>query len=134
MPDKYNYIGRGNQRKVIVYSKEYNVDNGAGVTDDDVVCNLPYEARVVSVRAIYTEATPGSGADSANFKIGVSAGDGSIVAATALQNSKSIGATTTATVASELLPANTTLWTRHTGVAVTVAGKYRLQIVLLPKP
>lgn len=134
MPEKFPYLGRGNQRKIVVTSKEFNIDNGAGTTDDDVLCNLPFECQVVSVRAIYTVATDTTGAASANFKLGIAAAGDTIVAATALTAAKAIGATTTATIASDILAANTTLWVRHTGVAATEVGNYRVQVTLLPKP
>lgn len=134
MADKYSYIARGNQRKIVVTSKEFNIDNGAGTTDDDVLCNFPFECRVVNVRAIYTVATDTAGAASANFIVGIAAAGATIVAATPLQVSKAIGATTTATVLADLLAADTTLWVRHTGIAATEVGNYRVQVVLLPKP
>ena len=134
MAQKYSYVGRGNQRTIVVTSKEFNIDNGAATTDDDVLCNLPFECQVVSVRAIYTVATDSSGSASANFKLGTSAGGDSIVAATALEISKAVGGTTTATVVADRLAASTTLFCRHTGVAATEAGNYRVQVTLLPKP
>lgn len=136
MPSKkYPYIGHGTQRYYhIMTPAAFNIDNGAGATVDYQLCNLPCDARIVDVRAIYSEATDTSGAASANFKLGVSAGDNTIVAATALEVSKAIGATTTATIASDLLPANTTLWIRHTGVASTEVGQYFVQVLILPKP
>jgi hypothetical protein len=134
MAEKYNYIGRGNQRKIVVFSKEFNIDNGAATTDDDVLANLPFEADIVDVRAVYTVATDSSGAASANFKLGVAAGGDTLVAATALAVDKAIGATTAATIVLSRLPASTTLWVRHTGVAATEAGNYRVQVTLLPKP
>lgn len=134
MPAKYPYIGRGNQRNIVVTSKEFNIDNGAAATDDDVLVNLPYDCQVIAVRAIYTVATDTAGAASANFKVGVSAGGATIVGATALEVSKAIGGTTSGTVLADHLPANTTLFVRHTGVAATEAGNYRVQVTLLPKP
>ncbi len=132
---KYPFIGRGNQRMIVLMSnEEFNIDNGAGTTDDDNLCNLPFECQVIDVRAIYTVATDTAGAASANFKVGIAAGGDTIVAATALAAAKAIGATTTATIVSDVLPANTTLWVRHTGVASTEVGNYRVQVTLLPKP
>jgi hypothetical protein len=134
MAEKYNYIGRGNQRKIVLFSKEMNIDNGSGTTEDDVLANLPFEADLVDVRAVYTVATDGAGAEAANFKLGVTAGGATLVGATALAISKAIGDTTAATILVSRLPANTTLWVRHTGVAATEAGNYRVQVTLLPKP
>lgn len=135
MPNKTPYIARGNQRLIHVLTPAaFNIDNGAGATSDVQLCNLPFDAYVVDVRAIYSEATDTTGAASANFKLGTSAGGATIVAATALAVSKAIGATTSATVLADLLPANTTLWVRHTGVASTEVGQYFVQVLLMPKP
>ena len=68
-----------------------------------------------------------------SLELGVAAGGATIVAATALEISKAIGDYTTATVVSDILPANTTLWVRHTGVASTEVGQYYVQVVLMPK-
>lgn len=133
--NKTPYIARGNQRTIILLTPAaFNVDNGAGTTADYQLCNLPFDAYIQDVRAIYSEATDTAGAASANFKLGVAAGGATIVAATALEVSKAIGATTVATIASDYLPANTTLWVRHTGVATTEVGQYYVQVILVPKP
>ena len=135
MANKFPYIGRGNQRLIhLATPAAYNVDNGAGTTVDYQLGNFPFDCYLVDVRAIYSEATDTTGAASANFKLGVAAGGATLVAATALEAAKAIGATTTATIAVDYLPANTTLWVRHTGVASTEVGQYFVQVVLLPKP
>lgn len=134
MANQFPFVARGNQRYNVVTSKEFNIDNGAATTDDDVLLNLPFECRLISVRAIYTVATDTTGAASANFKLGVAAGGATLVAATALEVSKAIGATTSGTILVDVLPANTTLWVRHTGVAATEVGNYRVQVTYLPKP
>ncbi len=128
------YVGRGNQRLFSRVSKQFNIDNGAGTTDDDQIGNFPFDCYIADVRAVYQEATDSSGAAGANFKLGVTAGGATLVAATALEVSKAIGDTTIATVVLDYLPANTTLWVRHTGVAATDAGTYYVQVLLLPKP
>ena len=130
----FPYIGRGNQRNVVLKSITFNIDNGAGTTIDDQICNLPYDAWIQDVRAIYTEATDTTGAQAANFKLGVAAGGATLVAATACTVATAIGGTTVATPLAVLLPANTTLWVRHTGVAATEVGQYFVQVILLPKP
>lgn len=135
MSNKTPYVARGNQRMILLQTPAaFNIDNGAGATADYQLCNLPFDAYIEDVRAIYSEATDTTGAASANFKLGVAAGGATIVGATALEVSKAIGATTTTTILSEVLPANTTLWVRHTGVATTEAGQYYVQVLLIPKP
>jgi len=130
----YPYIGRGNQRNVCLKSITMNIDNGAGATTDDQICNLPYDAQILDVRAIYTEATDTTGAASANFKLGIAAGGATIVAATPLTAATAIGGTTAGVVVAPFLPANTTLWVRHTGVATTEVGQYFIQVTLIAKP
>jgi len=133
--NKTPFIARGNQRAMhMITPAAFNVDNGAGTTVDYQLCNLPFDAYLQDVRAIYSEATDTTGAASANFKLGVTAGGATLVGATALEAAKAIGATTIATIASDFLPANTTLWVRHTGVASTEVGQYFVQVILVPKP
>lgn len=135
MSNKYPYIGRGNQRTIVLKTPAaFNIDNGSGTTADYQLGNFPFACRIQDVRAIYSEATDTAGAASANFKLGVAAGGATLVAATALEVSKAIGATTVATIVSDLLPANTTLWVRHTGIAATEAGQYYVQVILVPEP
>lgn len=134
MPTKTPYVARGNQRTNVIKSIIFDIDNGSGVTVDDQLLNLPYAAYITDVRAVYTEATDASGVELGSFALGVAAGGATLVAATALTVSKAIGATTTAAIVSDLLPANTTLWVRHTGVAATDAGKYYVQVTYIPKP
>lgn len=131
----YPYIARGNQRYQVVKSIEFNIDNGSGTTVDDVIlANLPSDAKIVSVQAVYTEATDTAGAAGANFKLGTTAGGNGIVAATNLTASKAVGGTTSATIASDTLAAGATLFVRHTGIAATEAGKYFVQVVYMLKP
>lgn len=134
MAKKTPYIARGNQRENLVKSGVFNIDNGAGVTVDETLLNVPYDIYLTDVRAIYTEATDTTGAASSNFKLGTSAGGSTLVAATALAAAKAIGATTTATITLDYLPANTTLWIRHTGIAATEVGQYFVQVSYIPKP
>lgn len=130
------YVARGNQRSFVVTGRTtFNIDNGGGATADDAsIGPFPFACHVIGVRAVYTQATDTAGVANANFKLGVSAGDDSIVAATALEVSKAVGAYTQAAIASAYVPANTTIWTRHTGVAATETGEYFIQAVIMPVP
>jgi len=132
---KYGYIGRGYQRCVILRTPIQNIDNGSGVTADHVLfANLPVDAYVLNVQAVYTEATDTAGAASANFKLGTAAGGAQVVAATALEAAKAVGSTTTSTIVSGFVAAGGTLFARHTGIAVTEAGQYYLQVIVLLQP
>lgn len=134
--DKYPYVGRGNQRVIVLRSTTpYNIDNGAGTTVDEVLSGgFPFETIIVDARAVYTEATDTTGAASANFKLGVAAGGATLVAATALEAAKAVGSYTLATPLAVPIPANTPIFVRHTGVAATEVGQYYVQVTLLPKP
>jgi hypothetical protein len=131
----FPYIARGNQRYLALRSKTFNIDNGSGTTDDDVIfSNLPTDAVVVSVQAVYVEATDTAGAASANFKLGTTAGGNGIVGATALEVSKAVGAVTSATLTANKIAAGGTLFARHTGVATTQPGQYYLSVLVMLKP
>lgn len=133
--NKFPYVARGDQRIEWFRSKTYNIDNGSGTTDDDVIfSDLDKDAYVVHVRAVYVEATDTAGAASANFSLGTAAGGATVVAATALEVSQSVGDATVATIAAGLVSAGGALFARHTGIAATEAGQYYLQVGVLIKP
>jgi hypothetical protein len=136
MAAKFPYIARGNQRTFVATTRTtFNVDNGAGTTaDDGSVGPFPFDCYIVDARAVYTEATDTAGAASANFKTGITAGGATLVAATALEGAKAIGGYTLAVPLNVLVPANTTIFTRHTGVATTEVGQYFVQYTILPAP
>lgn len=130
MGTKDTYILRGDQKYHTLRSKTFNVDNGSGTTDDDVIfADLPFDVYIENVKAVYVEATDTAGAEAANFKLGTTAGGNGIVGATALQVSKAVGSSTSATITSNIIAAGTDLFARHTGVATTQPGQYYLQVV-----
>jgi len=133
----YPYRAAGNQRYILLRSKTFNIDNGSGTTDDDVLfSDFDVDAYVMHVRAVYVEATDTAGAASANFKLGTAAGGATVVAATALEVSKAVGAATVASLVSggEMVAAGGALFARHTGIAATEAGQYYLQVLVMLKP
>lgn len=134
--NRFGLVARGNQRTFIATTRTtFNIDNGAGTTADDAsVGPYPFDCFIVGARAVYTEATDTSGVATATFTTGISAGGATLVAATALEVSKAIGGYTAATPLAVAVPANTTIWTRHTGVAATEAGQYFVEYQILPKP
>jgi len=124
------YILRGDQKFETFRSKTFNIDNGAGTTDDDVIfSDLPFDVEIDEVRAVYVEATDTAGAASANFKLGTTAGGDGVVAATALAAAKAVGSVTSAVLVSPKVLAGSALFARHTGVATTEVGQYYLQVV-----
>lgn len=126
---KGTYVLRGDQKYHVFRSKTFNIDNGSGTTDDDVIfADLPFDVYIETVKAVYVEATDTAGAEAANFKLGTTAGGTGVVAATALEVSKAVGSSTSATLASNRINAGTDLFARHTGVATTQPGQYYLQV------
>jgi poly(3-hydroxyalkanoate) synthetase len=134
--NKWPFRGAGNQRLISHRTlTPYNIDNGAGTTIDEVLTSgFPFDSYLVDVRASYTEATDTTGAASANFKLGITAGGATLVAATALEAAKAIGSYTLGTPLAVLIPANTPVFVRHTGVATTEVGQYHVEALFLPKP
>lgn len=132
----FPFRAAGNQRTFVATTRTtFNIDNGSGTTADDAsVGPFPFDCYITAARAVYTEATDTAGVASANFKTGITAGGATLVAATALEISKAIGGYTEATPLDVIIPANTTIFTRHTGVASTEAGQYFVEYLILPKP
>jgi hypothetical protein len=116
MPKSYLRQGR-----VLVRSANINIDNGAGTTIDEVLVNAgPVGIRLVRVYFLYEEIAQTVAAG--NFKLGVAVGGATLVAATAYTNTAAIGDVTEAAVLDVRVPANTTIWMRHTGIAATATG------------
>ena len=109
-------------------SVEFNIDNGNGTTVDDV-WSIPGPILVVAVRAVYTEASDSS-MGAPTFKVGTAVGGAQIVAATTLEESKSVGTYTDGAIVAGAgrVAANGILAVRHTGIATTQAGKYKVLI------
>jgi len=122
------HISRGDDRSKFAVSEEINIDNGSGTTADYLLLVSDKAIYIESARVIYTEATDTAGVASATVALGVTAGGATIVAATALAVSKAVGAYTSLVLASNIVPANSMLIARHTGIAVTEAGKYKVQV------
>lgn len=114
-------------RTHIAHSRVFDIDNGSGTTVDDAFLLVPYAITIRSAYVLYTTATAGTVA-AGTVQIGTTVGGEQIVAATALVNAKTVGATTALTLASSAVPANTLISARHTGIAATVAGEYRVVI------
>ncbi|MFZ5589634.1 MAG: hypothetical protein ACOY4M_08375 [Pseudomonadota bacterium] len=99
----------------------FNIDNGAGVTVDEVVFKASARgAHLVRVYALYGEATGTVAAG--NFRVGSTAGGAQYVAATAYENGKAVGDATEGVIINDVVPPNGTVFVRHTGVAATPTG------------
>lgn len=105
----------------------FNIDNGAGTTIDDVVLRPAVAVIVTAARAVYVDATTGTVAG-ANFKIGTTVGGAEIVAATAYENTKTVGTVTDGVIVAGAVAAGGMVCVRHTGIAVTAAGQAYVEI------
>lgn len=122
------YVNRGSNKDNQLMSQEFNIDNGAGTTVDELVGYMTDQATPVRAFLVYTEASDSGDASGANVKVGTSVGGAQIVAATNLENGKAINSTTSLTLAVDKIAAGSAIWVRHTGIAATQVGKYRLFI------
>lgn len=108
-------------------SKEFDLDNGAGVTLDDVIIKNTLGIEILAARIVYTDATSGTVA-AGKAQIGTSVDGEQIVAETAYQNAKAVGTETALVIVEGTVAAGTPVIVRHTGVAATAAGKAYIEI------
>lgn len=128
------WVSRGKQARDVYHTQIFNIDNGAGATIDDVFY-CANDTIIDSIYPVYTEATDTTGVASANWRVGVAAAGATVVASTALEVSKAVGAAGTAgTLLLTSFPAGTTLFFRHTGIASTEGGQYKLRMEYHVKP
>jgi hypothetical protein len=125
MPNSTHILRGQAARTHIAVSRIFDIDNGDGTTVDDALLIHPYAITIVSARVLYTTATTGTVA-AATVQVGTTVDGEQIVAATALANTKAVGTTTSLTIVSGAVPANTMVTVRHTGIAATAAGEYRV--------
>lgn len=113
-----------------VRSKVFDIDIGAGTTDDDVMLRPARNIVVVASRIVYDEATAAAGATAATIQAGTAVAGAQIVAATAIEQPKAIGATTAAAVVGTgAVAAGTPIIARLTGVVATpIVGKAHLEL------
>lgn len=121
------HIPRGDMRRLIARSRLFDIDNGAAATLDDVILRHSQPIRLKAARVVYSDATTGTVA-AATAQLGIAAAGATVVAATALENTKAVGTVTVLTLLITDLAANTPLIARHTGIASTAAGMYYLEV------
>ena len=112
-------------KEKVARSKSFNIDNGAAATIDDCLIRFDKAITLRKAQIVYNDATTGTVA-AGNARIGTTVGGSEIVASTAYENTKAVGTITAMTLVSEAIKdvaANTPLFVRHTGVAVTQAGE-----------
>lgn len=121
------YIKRGLDSVKTVKTQIFNIDNGAGTTIDETILRSPRQIELVAARIVYDTETAGTVAG-ASCRIGVAVAGATVVAATNLANSSTVGATTAMTVLIKTIAAATPLIVRHTGIATTAAGQYHVEL------
>lgn len=115
------------QNTQTVTTQWFNLDNGNGTTIDDVLLVPTKAITLLSAKAVYVDATTGTVA-AGNWKIGTAVGGAEVVAATAYENTKTVGTTTAGTLLITDIAAGQALFVRHTGVAATQAGQAFVQL------
>lgn len=127
------YVSRGVGRTQVARSVWFNIDNGSGVTIDDVILYVSQPIKITAARIVYVDATTGTVA-AGTAQIGTTVGGVELVAATAYENTKTVGSVTamTLTAAAARVAANTMVIVRHTGIASTAAGQAVVEIEFIP--
>ncbi len=123
------YIPRGAGKRQIARSVWFNLDNGSGTTIDDVILYCSQPISIKAARVVYVDATTGTVA-AGTVSIGTTVGGVELVAATAYENTKTVGSATalTLTAAAARVAANTMISVRHTGISATAAGQAVVEI------
>ena len=116
-----------NAKRKIVCSESFNLDNGAATTIDRVLMRNSKALKLYAARIVYEDATTGTVA-AGTIQLGLTVGGATLIAATAYENSKAVGAATTLTLLITDVAADTPLFVRHTGVAATQAGQAHLEL------
>jgi hypothetical protein len=101
-----------------LWTKTYNMDNGAGTVNDDVFYFVN-GATLLSANMVFSEATEASGGADASFKIGSAAAGAQHVASLTIPVSKAIGDVVGLTLVTGTIAAGGKLFCRHTGSATT---------------
>jgi hypothetical protein len=114
-------------KKHFARSQVFDIDNGSGITVDDVIIRPSVAITILAARVVYVDATSGTVA-AGTVKVGKSVGDTAIVDATNLENGKAVGTATALTLVDGTVAATVPVCVRHTGIAATAAGKYYVEI------
>lgn len=105
----------------------FNIDNGSGTVINDAFFYASRRCQLIAARILYTTATAGTVA-AGTVSIGTTVAGTEVVAATAYENSKTVGATTALTLVVTELAAGGFLCASHTGIAATAAGEARVEV------
>lgn len=122
------YLLRGKEKRQIVKTVPINLDSGTASTTDYVVAYFPDEIVLLDARVVFTQATDTAYTGTVTVAVGTTAGGAELVTAVAIESAKAVGSTTALTLKLDSLPAGTTLFVRHVGIAATEAGEYFVQL------
>ena len=122
------YLLRGKQKRQIIKTVPINLDSGVGSNVDYVMVYFPDEVELLDARVVFTEATDTGYTGTVTVKVGTTAAGAEIVTATAIESAKAVGSTSALVLNLNSLPAGTTVFVRHTGIAATEAGAYFVQL------
>jgi hypothetical protein len=127
------YIPRGAGKRQLARSVAFDLDNGNGITIDDVVLKHSQAIRIDAARIVYVDAATETVAGG-TAQVGTTLGGDELVAATAYADTSAIGTTTALVLDSTAVPAGTSIFVRHTGVDATQAGSavVELEYTVLP--
>ena len=121
-----DWVARQGVEKMVC-SKTFNVDSGAATADNDVIY-FPVACTLTSADLVFSEATDSTGAGDCLIRIGSADNGEQYVASVTVGVSKAIGALTPLTLVTPTVAAASSLFIRHTGVATTDTGEYRVCI------
>lgn len=121
------HISRGKDKINTVKTQIFNIDNGAGTTIDETILRRPRRIRLSAMRIVYDTETAGTVA-AANVSVGTTVGGTDVAAATAYTNTAAIGSVTAITLKLAIVPPNTPIIVRHTGIASVVAGQAHVEL------
>lgn len=133
MSDTYRPRAAG--ARLSAQSIAFDLDNGSGITVDDVVLKHSQDISIKAARIVYSDATTGTVAGGSVIVGTTLAGD-ELVALTNYEDAKAVGTATalTLTAAAAHVPAGTAIFVQHSGVDSVQAGfaHVELEYTVLP--
>lgn len=111
----------------VAKTTNFNLDNGAGSSIDDVIMRLARAVTVTAARIVYVDTATGTVA-AGSAQVGTTLGGSEIVAVTNYENGAAVGAATQMIIAAGAVAANQSVFVRHIGVAATQAGQAYVEI------
>lgn len=113
-----------------VRSRWFDLDVGAGVTTDEILLHTTQDLVPVAVRLLYADGPAGT-VSAGNIRIGTTMGGQDLVSTTAYNDAVTSGTVSPLAPLLSVIPAHTTIWVRHTGVAAGQAGQVMVELEYL---